>query len=83
MAEVIGEAADAHLLAVLAYIQRRVGSGAAGSEAKAQRTAHKALARAAPRSPARVWALLALGRVAEAGVEAAAGQLAAGWWPRH
>jgi len=76
--EIVGEAADAHLLAVLAYTQRFVGS-----EAKAQRTAHKALERADPGSPARVWGLLALGRETEAAAEAAAGQLAAGWWPRR
>ncbi|GAA4016512.1 hypothetical protein GCM10022631_31090 [Deinococcus rubellus] len=83
VAEMTGEAADAHLLAVLAYVQRFVGSGAMGSEVKAHRTAHKALERSAPRSPARVWALLALGREVEARAEAEAGQLAAGWWPRH
>lgn len=78
VAELMGQEADAHLLAVLAYTQRFIGS-----EAKAHRTAHKALERAAPRSPARVWALLALGRDVEAGAEAAAGQLASGWWHRH
>ncbi|WP_237725005.1 hypothetical protein [Deinococcus alpinitundrae] len=83
VAEITGEAADAHLLAVLAYTQRFVGSGLVGSAAKAQRTAHKALERADPGSPARVWALLALGREADASAEAAAGQLAAGWWPRR
>ncbi len=83
VAEIVGEAADAHLLAVLAYTQRFVGSGLVGSEAKAQRTAHKALERADPGSPARVWGLLVLGRETEAAAEAAAGQLAAGWWPRR
>lgn len=88
VAELVGGAADAHLLAVLAYTQRFVGSGLIGNnfvggEAKAHRTAHKALERAGPRSPARVWALLALGRAAEAAAEAEAGQLTAGWWPRR
>lgn len=80
VAELVGGAADAHLLAVLAYAQRLVGG--LSSTAKAGRTADKALERSMPRSPARVWALLALGRVAEAQAEMEAGQLGAGWWPR-
>ncbi|WP_241191237.1 hypothetical protein [Deinococcus psychrotolerans] len=79
VAELVGGAADAHLLAVLAYAQRLVGGS--GSTAKAERTAHKALERSMPRSPARIWALLALGRLAEAQAEREAGQLGAAWWP--
>ncbi|MPY65897.1 hypothetical protein F8S09_04180 [Deinococcus sp. SDU3-2] len=73
IAELTGQEADAHLLAVLAHAQRALGAGP-----KAERTAGKALDRAAPRSPARVLALLALGRSEEA--EAQAGELAPGWW---
>lgn len=75
VAELTGQSADAHLLAVLAHVQRRVGSAA-----KAGRTAHRALERSLPRSPARVLALLALGRPAEAQAEALAGQLGEVWW---
>ena len=78
VAEVVGEEADAHLLAVVAYAQQRVGSAA-----KAQRTAHKALDRSLPRSPARVWALLALGQAEEARAELGAGKLSEGWLPRR
>lgn len=77
VAELTGQEADAHLLAVLAHAQRTLGTGS-----KAERTAEKALTRAAPRSPARVLALLALGRSEEAGAEARAGELAPGWWQR-
>lgn len=75
VAEVVGEEADAHLLAVLAYAQRR-----AGGEAKAQRTAEKALSRAQPRSPARVLALRLLGQTEPARAEAEAGELSGVWW---
>lgn len=75
VAEVVGEEADAHLLAVLAYAQRR-----AGGRAKAQRTAEKAFARAQPRSPARVLALRLLGQNEPARAEAEAGELSALWW---
>lgn len=75
VAELTGQEADAHLLAVLAHAQRALGAGP-----KADRTAEKALSRAAPRSPARVLALLALGRREEAEGEAQAGELAPGWW---
>ncbi len=78
VAEVVGQEADAHLLAVLAYAQQRVGSSA-----KAQRTAHKALDRSLPRSPARVWALLVLGQTEAARTELRAGQLSQGWLPRR
>ncbi|ANE44812.1 hypothetical protein SU48_06200 [Deinococcus puniceus] len=74
VAEMAGEAADAHLLAVLAHVQAAVG----GAE-KARRTAEKALARAAPRSPARVVALLALGQPEGAYAEASAGELDERW----
>ncbi|AFZ68693.1 hypothetical protein [Deinococcus peraridilitoris] len=68
--EVAGQAADAHLLAVLAHVQMRVGS-----PRKAQATAEKALQRSRPASPARVQALRALGRLEEAATEASAGEL--------
>lgn len=77
VAELTGQEADAHLLAVLAHAQRALGAGP-----KADRTAGKALERSRPRGPARVLALLALGQEAEAGREAQAGELAPGWWPR-
>lgn len=75
VAELTGQAADAHLLAVLAHAQARLGS-----RDKAGRTAAKALARSLPRSPARGVALLALGRVEEARAEAEAGELGEVWW---
>ena len=75
VAELTGAAADSHLLAVLAQVQARVGSSA-----KARQTAERALERSLPRSPARVLALLALGRGDEARQEAQAGKLAAVWW---
>lgn len=75
VAELTGAQADAHLLAVLAHAQGRLGS-----RDKAGRTAAKALARSLPRSPARVVALLALDREAEARAEAEAGELAGVWW---
>nr|WP_246363064.1 hypothetical protein [Deinococcus budaensis] len=75
VAELTAQAADAHLLAVLAHAQ-----AALGSRPKAARTAEKAMDRSPPRSPARVLALLALERRAEARAEAAAGELAAVWW---
>lgn len=74
VAELAGAAADAHLLAVLAHAQAAVGS-----PGKAARTAAKALARSVPRSPARVLALLALGREGEARAEAEAGELGEVW----
>ncbi|AWN23641.1 hypothetical protein DKM44_10700 [Deinococcus irradiatisoli] len=76
VAELTSQDADAHLLAVLAHAQRRVGGAA-----KARRTAEKALERAPRRSPARVWALVALERRQDAEREFQAGQLGAGWWP--
>ena len=78
VAELTHQAADAHLLAVLAHAQQR-----AGSARKAGRTAEKALERSSPRSPARVWALLVLNREAEAEAERLAGQLAAGWFAAY
>jgi len=74
VAEMTGQEADAHLLAVLAHAQ-----AALGSREKAGRTAAKALGRSLPRSPARVLARLALGREAEASTEAAAGELGEVW----
>lgn len=74
VAEMAGEAADALLLAVLAHVQAAVG----GAD-KARRTAEKALARAAPRSPARAVALLALGQSEQAYAEASAGELDLRW----
>lgn len=73
-AELTGQAADAHLLAVLAHAQRR-----AGGTVKAERSAVKALGRSAPRSPARLVALLALGRTEEAAATAQAGELGEIW----
>ena len=75
VAELTGAAADPHLLAVLAHVQARVGS-----PAKARQTAERALGRSLPRSPARVLALLVLGRGDEARQEAQGGELAAVWW---
>jgi len=75
VAELTGQQADAHLLAVLAHAQ-----AALGSSGKAARTAEKALSRSLPRSPARVLALLALNRAAEARAEAGVGELAGVWW---
>lgn len=78
VAELGGEAADAHLLSVLAHVQLRLGGP------KGQRTAARALERSLPRSPARVLALLALRRGAEAMAEAQDGELAGVWWqPVH
>lgn len=67
--------ADAHLLAVLAQVQARVGSAG-----KAKKTAQKALDRSAPGSPARVVALLALGQREEAQAEALRAELWSGFW---
>lgn len=75
VAELTGTEADAHLLAVLAHVQARVGS-----PARAGQTAARALDRSAPRSPARVLALLALGEPGEAEREAEAGEVAPVWW---
>jgi len=74
VAEMAGEAADPHLLAVLAQVQAAVG----GTE-KARRTAEKALARAVPRSPAHVLALWALGQEEQAHAAASAGELDGRW----
>jgi hypothetical protein len=64
--------ADPLLLAVLSVVQARIGGGGG----KAMKTAQKALDRSPPRSPARVIALLSLGRVQEAERERDAGELA-------
>ncbi|GGO31148.1 hypothetical protein [Deinococcus humi] len=72
--EATGVPSDAHLLAVLAHAQLRLGG------AKGLRMAEKALDHSSPRSPARVLALLALERTAEAMREAADGELATVWW---
>lgn len=74
VAEITGQSADPHLLAVLAHTQARL------NPRKAQSTAAKALDRSAPRSPARVLALLALARPDDAHAEAQAGELHPGWW---
>lgn len=74
VAELTGQEADAHLLAVLAHVQ-----GAFGSRDRAARTAEKALARSLPRSPARALALIALGREEEARAGAVAGELGGVW----
>ncbi|ADV68149.1 hypothetical protein [Deinococcus maricopensis] len=70
VAELTGQDADAYLLAVLAHAQRF-----AGGTAKAALTAQKACARSAPRSPARVLALHALGRHDDAETERQSGAL--------
>ena len=72
VAELLHQEADALLLAVLAHVQVQLGG-----DGKARKTAEKALARSLPRSPARVIALLALGRRQEATAEQLAGELAA------
>lgn len=74
VAEMAGEAADPHLLAVLAQVQAAVG----GTE-KARRTAEKALARATPRSPAQVLALWGLGQQEQANAVASEGELDGRW----
>ncbi|MFK7601085.1 hypothetical protein ACI3L1_02605 [Deinococcus sp. SM5_A1] len=74
VAEGSGQPSDAHLLAVLAHAQLRLGGP------KGTRTAQKALDRSLPRSPARVLALFALEQGAKAQAEAADGELAAVWW---
>nr|WP_254605774.1 hypothetical protein [Deinococcus sp. JMULE3] len=74
VAEITGQSADPHLLAVLAHTQARL------NPRKAQSTAAKALDRSAPRSPARVLALLALARPDDAHAEAQAGDLHPRWW---
>ncbi|WP_189003890.1 hypothetical protein [Deinococcus malanensis] len=74
IAELTGDPADAHLLAVLGHAQLRMGSG------KGRRTAEKALERSLPASPARVLALLALDQPEEAMAQASSGELAAVWW---
>ncbi|MFC4639594.1 hypothetical protein [Deinococcus hohokamensis] len=74
VAELTAQPADAHLLAVLAHAQVRLGGN------KGRHTAEKALDRAAPGSPAQVLALLALDRRPEALAQAARGHLAPLWW---
>jgi hypothetical protein len=77
VAELMGEAADAHLLAVLAHAQVR-----SGGRSKALKTAQKALDRSPQRSPAKVWALFALGQPEEAEAQRQAGQLGERWFVR-
>ncbi|OOV13602.1 hypothetical protein BXU09_01650 [Deinococcus sp. LM3] len=74
VAELTGQPADPHLLAVLAHAQRPLNAR------KAAATAAKALDRGEPGSPARVLALLALDRPDEAHAQAQRGSLAAAWW---
>ncbi|GHF33133.1 hypothetical protein HNQ07_000307 [Deinococcus metalli] len=74
VAELTGRPADAHLLAVLAHAQLRSGG------AKGRRTAERALERSVARSPARVLALFALSRDAEALRDARDGELHPVWW---
>lgn len=74
VAEIAGQSADPHLLAVLAHTQARLNAR------KGQATAAKALERSAPRGAARVLALLALTRPDDAHAEAQAGELHRGWW---
>ncbi|MBZ9749691.1 hypothetical protein K7W42_02310 [Deinococcus sp. HMF7604] len=74
VAELTGQPADAHLLAVLAAAQARL------NPRKAAQTAGKALARSEARSPARVLALQVLGQPEEAAAQARTGELAPVWW---
>ncbi|GAA5449021.1 hypothetical protein [Deinococcus depolymerans] len=74
VAEMTGQPADPHLLAVLAHAQRPLNAR------KAAATAAKALDRSDPGSPARVLALLALDRPADAHAQAQRGSLAEAWW---
>ncbi|GAA5440126.1 hypothetical protein ACFQDE_04305 [Deinococcus caeni] len=74
VAELTGQPADPHLLAVLAHAQKPLNSR------KAAATAAKALDRSEPGSPARVLALLALDRPEDAHAQAQRGSLAAAWW---
>jgi hypothetical protein len=74
VAELTGQPADAHLLAVLAHAQLRLGGP------KGRRTAGRALERSAARSPARVLALLALDHDADALKGARDGQIHPVWW---
>ncbi len=71
VSEMLREETGAHLLAVLSAVQARVGGAG-----KASKTAQKALERSLPRSPARVIALLVLGRGQEAETERLGGELA-------
>ena len=71
VSEMLREDTGPHLLAVLSAVQARIGGAG-----KAGRTAQKALARSLPRSPARVIALLVLGRGQEAEAERLGGELA-------
>ena len=74
VAEMTGQPADPHLLAILAHAQKPLNSR------KAAATAAKALDRSDPGSPARVLALLALDRPEDAHAQAQRGSLAAAWW---
>ena len=76
VSEMLQEGTDARLLAVLSFVQARIGG-----QAKAEKTARKALERSVPRSVGRVLALLALGRTEEAESERAAGELVLEFWP--
>lgn len=72
VAEIVGESADAHLLAVLAAAQRF-------SPRKAAQSAQKALERASVGSPAQVGALLLLGQLDEAHAQQQAAELDERW----
>lgn len=72
VAELTGQEADAHLLAVLAAAQRL-------SPRKAAQTAAKALSRAQVGSPAQVGALLLLGETEQAAQQREAGELDGRW----
>lgn len=74
VAEQTGQPADAHLLAVVAHAQLRLGGP------KGRRTAERALERSVARSPARVLSLFALNRDADALREARDGELHPVWW---
>ena len=76
VSELLNEGTDPLLLAVLSLVQARIGG-----EAKAGKTARKALDLSLPRSPARVLALLALGRPEDAQAERTAGELVLDFGP--
>lgn len=75
IAEIVNEAADPHILALIALTQQHIQNGP-----KAQATAAKALDRSLAFSPSSVLALTVLGRHEEAQGQAEAGTLADSWW---
>lgn len=76
IAELANLDADAHLLAILSHVHKRIDTQ------KYRETAQKALERAPERSPAKVLALLALEQEDEAQTQAQAGHLHSVWWEK-